>query len=338
MCTLCALYLHLKCDITNVHILSTTITQCAHSRTHRTQYVHITSSMNTECTQNGLTFVDYGLISTYCVCQTRAYCRGIVVRMISPVVRTALLTRLQSKPSLGKSLQEFLQMSDAVRGGNTSIAGSGDLKFRLHSRNHYITRTSKLRGLVQAAKWHFLLDSEEDRVVKLSPRAVVLTGSVSLNGRKWSHLNHICLLFVHDSQTMCTQFVNHVHIIHKLCVHVFRKVGTVCNYMRTGAVGGSALTIGKIMGFVQLEYTGRGDVKKNQSMFVQLRVFHHANVSILDSTGLGLYRVHKRRNIQNRSYIFVHVDRLVVFFCRVNDRDGNKSYENLVPVSRAFPD
>lgn len=148
----------------------------------------------------------------YCVFQTRAYCRGIIVRTISPVVRTALVSRLQSTPSLGKSLQEFLHMSDSVRGGATSIAGSGELKFKLHSRNHYITKTSTLRGLEQAAKWYFLLDSEEERRVKLSKRAVVLTNSVSLNGRKWSEPLHnlfICVYMIHkqcahNPQVMCT--------------------------------------------------------------------------------------------------------------------------------------
>ena len=61
------------------------------------------------------------------------------------------------------------------------------------------------------------------------------------------------------------------------------------------------------------------------------------NVSILDSTGLGLYRFHKRRNRRNKSYMFVHIDKLVVLFCRVNDREGHTSYANMVPVAKAFP-
>ena len=63
--------------------------------------------------------------------QVRSYCRGIVVRAVSPEIRLKLFYRLRVEEMT--SLRSFLD--PPVAKGKT-IKGSGKVGYHLHSRNH----------------------------------------------------------------------------------------------------------------------------------------------------------------------------------------------------------
>ena len=127
----------------------------------------------------------------------RGYLASTVGRCVRPTeaeaIRQRIITRTGKKPKKG-----FLsRSSDVLQPEGKSIAGSGEIKYKIHSRNHTKPKYKhqKLRRLREKVE-AFVTQSEVEDFVP--PRRVLsLTGGISFNGKAWKKLTG-CLFYQDD--------------------------------------------------------------------------------------------------------------------------------------------